>query len=341
MGPLLIYFELMTKYFIPFFLIFVCCNKATEPIQLVSVLQVKPSKNIVAAWEEYNTGGNTSVAFDNTDIYKWSRKSSYRSEDWGYYDSTGTEIPYIKRDRDLGQTFQIKSNKVLRLKSITVMTGFGNNVVRKGTYGRNLSIQLFEVSGSPVLNTNYSSGGTEAYHGFPHNRNGDVIPEERDDFFQGESFKTIAIVSGGKFPSKKDLGFDSEQKDISPDDHKLKGRFIRFLLPDSVTVNLEQAKKYAFLIMIDEKSNECGFTLANQYYGNYRGGHGIRRDGNGQFPPIPADPAKSFTDVANRKAYESAHFPTDFNERLKIPPGTDGYPDVCTFRDLVFYIEAK
>ncbi|NJK94051.1 MAG: hypothetical protein HC905_03175 [Bacteroidales bacterium] len=152
-------------------------------MQLVSVYQGKPTENIVAAWEEHDTGGNTSIAFDNTDIYKWSGKSVYRSEDWGYFDTTGKEIPYIKRDRDLGQTFQIKSHKSMLLKSITVMTGFGNNVVRKGTYGKNISVQLFEVSGEPLLKTNYSGQGTEAYHGFPHNRAGDTIPTERDDFW--------------------------------------------------------------------------------------------------------------------------------------------------------------
>ncbi|NJO69942.1 MAG: hypothetical protein HC830_12275 [Bacteroidetes bacterium] len=296
---------------------------------------------MVAAWEEHDTGGNTSIAFDNTDIYKWSGKSVYRSEDWGYFDTTGKEIPYIKRDRDLGQTFQIKSHKSMLLKSITVMTGFGNNVVRKGTYGKNISVQLFEVSGEPFLKTNYSGQGIEAYHGFPHNRAGDTIPTERDDFLDGESFKTIALVRGGKFPSKKDFGFISEEVDVSPDDTKLKGRFIMFSIPDSISIKLEPAKKYAFLIMIDEKCDECGFTLANQYYGKYDGGHGIRRDGNGQFPPVPANPLKNFTEEANRKAYESAHFPSDFNARLKISPGTDGYPDVCTFRDLVFYIEAE
>jgi hypothetical protein len=92
--------------------------------------------------------------------------------------------------------------------------------------------------------------------------------------------------------------------------------------------------------MIEKPDHEVGFTLANNYMGNYNGGHGIRRDGNGIFPPVPANPEKDFTHPDNSAALQSAHFPTDFAARCRITPGTDGYPDVCTWRDLVFYIEA-
>jgi hypothetical protein len=63
-----------------------------------------------------------------------------------------------------------------------------------------------------------------------------------------------------------------------------------------------------------------GMTLANQYYGTYtpdpanlRRGHGIRREG------LP-------------------DFPEDWRARLAQPPGTLGFPDVCTFRDLHFAV---
>jgi hypothetical protein len=49
----------------------------------------------------------------------------------------------------------------------------------------------------------------------------------------------------------------------------------------------------------------------------------------------------AFTDPANAKALAAAHFPADFNERTNIQPGTNGYPDVCTWRDLTFYIQAQ
>lgn len=86
---------------------------------------------------------------------------------------------------------------------------------------------------------------------------------------------------------------------------------------------------------------DTGFTLANHYWGSYTKGHAIRRDGNGEFPPVPADPALDFHHPRNKLAFESAHFPADLIKRSSIPPGTNGYPDVDTFRDLTFYIEAR
>ncbi len=86
---------------------------------------------------------------------------------------------------------------------------------------------------------------------------------------------------------------------------------------------------------------DCGFTLANSYNGRYAAGHGIRRNGEGTFPLVPAHPHKDFTDVVNGEAHSSAHFPADFRERIKIPRGTNGYPDVDTWWDLVFIIEVR
>lgn len=318
-----------------------CTSNKNSTLQL-SLLSDKPTKNIVASYEGFDKGrGNTSVAFDASNIYKWSGESPYERETLGYFDSTGREIAYIKRDRDLGQTFAYTGSEAKKLKSVTVRLGFGSNVVRQGMYGKNISIQIFEVTGEPVLNNNGSNENTEAFHGFPHNRPGDSIASIRDDFFTGETYTTIGVFSGAKFPSKTDFGFTSDTINISPDDSTLKGRFLHFKLPATANIELQPGKKYAFLVMIDEMGSDVGFTLANNYYGSYEGGHGIRRDGNGVFPPEPADPSKDFTDPANKKAMEAAHFPTNFEERIKIAPGTNGYPDVCTWRDLAFFIEAE
>jgi hypothetical protein len=81
--------------------------------------------------------------------------------------------------------------------------------------------------------------------------------------------------------------------------------------------------------------------LANNYYGEYDGGHGIRRGGNGIFPPATANSTADFTDRSNKAVMKSAHFPTNFEKRIKIKPGTNGYPDVCTYRDLYFLIVAE
>jgi hypothetical protein len=296
-------------------------------------------ENSIIFSTESDKSGNTSVAFDAEDIHKWSGKSVVRAEGFGYFDEKGEEISYIKRDRDLGQTFRYTDTQNKKLKSITVQLGFGTNVVRPAMYGKNLSIQIFEVSGKAILNKN-NSNGIEAFHGFPHDRNGDSIPDLRDDYFTGEIFKSLGVFGGATFPPKSAFGFE-QTDEISPDHSNLKGKYLKFVLPKKYHIVLKKGKTYAFLILIDEIGKNQGFTLANSYIGSYPDGHGIRRDGNGIFPPTMSNPMKNFTDVENRQAMRSAHFPTDFKKRIQIPPATNGYPDVCTWRDLVFFIEAE
>ncbi len=144
------------------------------------------------------------------------------------------------------------------------------------------------------------------------------------------------------FPGKKRiLQLPDNNRVVPADHHLLKGKYLRFELPKINAIVLYPERKYAFLIMIDKIGNDCGFTLANNYKGGYLGGHAIRRDGSGSFPPVPADPQKDFTDSGNAKSLSSAHFPSDFKKRTSIPPGTNGYPDVDTWRDLLFMIEGQ
>ncbi len=92
--------------------------------------------------------------------------------------------------------------------------------------------------------------------------------------------------------------------------------------------------------MIEAIGNKRSFTRVNWSVGCYAGGHGIRREGNGKFPPVSFDPSKLLNDSANELAVKSAFLSSDFKERTSLMPGTNGYPDVCTYRDHVFYIEA-
>lgn len=332
----------MKNLFLFLTVIFLGCNDQTNVALKITVQNTAPTENLAASYNKTDRGkGNTSVAHDDSNIFKWSGSSSYEHESWGYFDLQGNEIPYIKRDRDLGQTFVFEGNAPKFLKSVTVRTGFGSNAVRPGMYGQAVSIQLFEVIGKPVLNNNSSNEKTEAFHGFPHNRQSDSIPSERDDYNEGETYKTLKVIRGGIFPHPIDFGFLSNDTVPSPDDPNLKGKYLKFEIPSDFNIKLYPQKTYAFLIMIDDAGPERGFTLANNYYGDYNSGHGIRRDGNGKFPPVQADPQFDFKHEKNREALKSAHFPTNFEERCAISPGTNGYPDVCTWRDLEFYIEAK
>lgn len=305
----------------------------------LSMTESAPSgPGLIVSYAGADTGGNTSVANDGSDIFKWSGASPFAHEDWGHFAPHGTEVPYVKRDRDLGQTFTYDGEEPARLEAITLRTGFGTDVVRPGTYGQAVSLQLFRVSGDAVVHDNGTTGAASARHGFPHNRTSAPIPAERDDYLTGEHYAPIVVAGGARFPSKADFGLDKAVP-ADPDDKRLKGRYLRWDLDPDSQVVLEPGATYAFLVMIDEAGPERGFTLANHYRGAYPGGHGIRRDGNGTFPPAPADPSKAFHDPENAAAIASAHFPKELAARVAIPPGTNGYPDVDTWRDLSFWIE--
>lgn len=270
---------------------------------------------------------------------KWSGESPYNHDDYGYYTPDGKEVPYIKRDRDLGQTFRITGNKPVKLRALTVRLGFGTNVVRPGIYGEKISLQFYEVSGQTILDINGSDKGTRAFHGFPHDRMKNEIPPERDDYLTGEKYDQVAIYKGFNFPSAEDFGF-ADNATVPPDHEKLKGRLLKFILPGNEAIILEPGRQYAFMIMINEQGEDHGFTLANNYSGTYPDGHAIRRDGSGIFPPVTANPLYDFTSPENREAYKSAHFPKKLQERLAIEPSTNGYPDVDTWRDLYFILQA-
>lgn len=128
---------------------------------------------------------------------------------------------------------------------------------------------------------------------------------ELDDYLEGETYIPLRAVEG-RLPSALNRG-DYLKLDFTGDDE-----FV-----------LEPNRTYAFLLMFLERAPARGLTLANQYYGTYTPdpanrfrGHGLRREGR------PA-------------------FPDDWKARLGQPPGTLGFPDVCTFRDLHFAVTVK
>ena len=99
-----------------------------------------------------------------------------------------------------------------------------------------------------------------------------------------------------------------------------KGDYLKLDFQGADEFPLEPHRTYAFLLMFLDRAPQRSLTLANQYYGTHTPdpknklcGHGIRREGT------PA-------------------FPDDWKSRLAQPPGTLGFPDACTFRDLHFAV---
>jgi len=311
---------------------------AGEAAVTVALEPSAPASDVVASYTQYDTGGNTSVKNDAGYKWKYSGATPAPAGGWGYFldDATHTEVPYMNRARDLGQTFTVSAGEARWLRSITVRTGFGDNVVRANTYGGSVAIQLFGVTGSPILDDNGSSSGNTAYHGFPHGPYG-TIPHERDDYYTGETYAPIALATGGVFPSKEDFGVSGT---VDPNDAALKGRFVRFRFDGAAPLLLQPGGTYAFMLMLEDEMDDNGFTLANRYAGGYAGGHGIRREGNGTYPPPTGDVQLDPTHPDNAEALAGGRLPVDMSVRAAIPPGTNGYPDVDTYRDVAFWVQA-
>jgi hypothetical protein len=132
-----------------------------------------------------------------------------------------------------------------------------------------------------------------------------VTSPELDDYLEGETYTPLRVAEG-RLPAT-----------INP------GDYLKLNFTGEDEFALEPRRTYAFLLVFLDRAPLRGMTLANEYYGTYTPdpasplrGHGIRREG------LP-------------------EFPDDWKARLAQPPGTLGFPDVCTFRDLHFAVTVK
>jgi hypothetical protein len=207
-----------------------------------------------------------------------------------------------QRDRDLGQTF-LTGDQGFQMDAVFLRVGHSGQPVSNGA---RVALQFFEVEGTPTLNDN----GT---HGFARPFDRKHSPE-LDDFLEGETFHSILVVQG------------ILPQNLEPD------TFLKFKLTGSDQIVLSPHKSYAFLLILVERGKDRSMSLANQYFGTYTPdpnnpfvGHGIRREGGTGQPQAP---------------FFRPDLPDDFQVRLGQQPGTLGFPDVDTFRDLFFAITA-
>ncbi len=125
---------------------------------------------------------------------------------------------------------------------------------------------------------------------------------ELDDYLEGESYTPIYLATG-------QLPYDLK-----------KDQYMKWHLQGG-QLHLQPNTSYAFMVMFLDRDEERSLSLSNNYYGNYYPkptdnlyiGHSIRREGKSDFPE-------------------------QWQDRLTMQPGTLGFPDVCTFRDLFFVI---
>ena len=250
------------------------------------------------------------------------------------------EAHYYYRDRDLGQTFTTGDSGfklgaiTVRLQPVDVKGGDPSQA--------RVSLQLMKVTGTPTINDNGTVQGNPRWATYaftwPDDTRDNNTPNRRlhkhfsDDFVQGESYEHLMLASGGVVP-----------EGLKTND------FLRWELVGTSQYRLQPNSSYAFLFLFDEPAKpgvNRNIPLSNKNVlpggkvsDPFAGGHMIRREGS----------STSFDDVFIRNiddpldveaSRKSAMFPASTAQRLAIEPGTLGYPDVDTYRDMYFVLEA-
>jgi len=279
-----------------------------------------PSTEVIAVHQSlFSTGGSTSVRNVDKENLKWKEQG------------------YFQRNRDLGQVFTPEED--ILLAAVVLRTGPSETAVLSDTPGAKVFIQFFELEGSPRINDNNTPQGTEATHGFTENH-------RADDYIEGVSYISKFVASGGTFPLIPATYANGEPTG----DEEGKLHYMRWKLAEPQL--FKAGKSFAFIIGFEEPGDGLGFTLANVNRASdpgpptldaesnaYKGGWGIRREGNGVYPPIMVPGDNPPSDArALKKLYDESLFGTG-KKRYTLQPTTDGYPDVDTYRDLEFALE--
>ena len=235
------------------------------------------------------------------------------------------EHGYFQRNRDLGQVFT--AEKDFTLTAIVLRTGNGTAAFLPGAAGAPVFLQFFEVTGNPVIDDNGTPPGTKAKHGFSTNH-------RCDDFIRGVTYKPLRLVRNGLMPN---LAAGNDGRLV----------YMKWTLTGDDRLRCKAGQRYAFMIGFTEPGEKRAFTLANHNaagapappnltdaHDAYHGGWAVRREGDGTLPPTMI-PGKPRTELQKESL-----FPTG-DARFALPPATDGYPDVDTYRDLEFYLIAQ
>lgn len=304
---------------------------------LASLSAVSAGLKVTSLGKDYTPDNARVVASQTTSADRGS--TSVRSAD--EENLNWKEIGYFQHSRDMGQVFMAPRD--FRLDAIVLRVGPSNSAVLSGAIGAKVIIQFFEVSGTPHINDNGTPPGTHAKHGFSKNH-------RCDDFIQGVEYRSIRVVKGGEFPHIP-VTRDAEGKPVPDGGGRM--YFLRWDLTGEDELEFRAGKHYAFLVGFEEPGAERGFGLANynsahkvdspsltDRHDRYTDGWSLRREGDSTVPPsmVPGEEPPTERAVKEKLIREAVFAAGE--SRYALSPTSDGYPDVDTYRDLEFYIEA-
>ena len=292
-----------------------------------------PRLEITIVGDQYEAGDNTLISQLVTDP---GGSTSIRNTSEGQlvWKSQG----YYQRNRDLGQVFYLHTAQ--ELSAVILRTGPSDKAVLSGAPGSELFLQFYQVEGEPRINDNGTPVGTDALHGFSTNH-------RCDDFIEGIHYRPLEVYRGGKLPGLPPT-FDSGG---ATRDSSGNLQFLRFSMEPPLEL---PPGRYAFMVGFTQPGEMRGITLANANRASlpdtpelgdrhdlYPDGWGLRREGSGKVPPTMLESSQEPTDPTVLQNLRSESLFPVGKERFGIPPTTDGYPDVDTYRDLTFAIEVK
>ena len=273
-------------------------------------------------FDNTDTGGSTSTSVRNDSEFnlKW-------NNDEGYY----------QRNRDLGLIFNPEQN--ITLDAIVLRTSGSDKAVKTGAPGADVILQIFEVSGTPVLKDNGTVYGDEAIGRFG-------SWHAMDDYVDGVSYIPLLLATGGQFPTM----------DVtSSSDTSGKLRYMRWDITENM--QLIGGKRYCFVVGFENPTFDCSIALANinpitsqgkngdpiYLYKDPNGKKwwGVRREGNSTYPPSRAlgtYPLSEQGEPLKSQLKSESMFDSD---RFNQEPVSNGFPSIDTYRTLQFYIETS
>ena len=155
-------------------------------------------------------------------------------------------------DRDFGQTFTTGAEGFF-LDRITAK--LGPLPIAAGVFGAEVSVQLFEVSGTGTVNNNGTTSGKVA----------DWSADPRvDDFIEGETYTSLTVARQGRLPA-----------------FMLPGQLMVLNFVRGDRVKLKPNTQYGFLFMFDSAAVDRSLSFETVYWGDYAKGHAIRREASG------------------------------------------------------------